>query len=176
MIKKIKKIKDYFSKKSEEGSKIPYIIVVFFLVIITVNVVYILIAIKSWRGVSVDNSYQKGIEYNETLKLKEKQKELGWSVEYKYKEINEEDGIYNAYFVFFLLDSNKFPINDANFGIQFSRSDKPEYNFFENAVADRNNSRYTLKTSIPLKGKWEVEFFVKKDENEFREKRKFVIE
>lgn len=172
----IKKIKNYFAKKATEGSKIPYIIVIFFLVIITVNVIYVLIATNLWKGVAVENSYQKGIEYNETLKQKELQEKLGWVVDYQYEEASSDDGSYNAIFYFKVLQENGFPIKNANLIASFYRSDKPEFGVDKVAEYDPDSNKYIVKIFLSAKGNWDIEISIKKDDDLFKEKKKFFIE
>ena len=80
-------------EKTEKHSKIPYIFIAFFAVIIVVNLIYIYLSQKSWRGVIFPDSYRRGVEYNETLKLEEAQKKLGWSIEIQSKDLG--DGNFN---------------------------------------------------------------------------------
>jgi nitrogen fixation protein FixH len=65
---------------SQKKSKIPYFFLAFFLVVLSVNISYIYISQSTWRGISTQNSYQKGLQYNQVLQTAKKQKELGWKM------------------------------------------------------------------------------------------------
>ena len=98
--------KNFFNSQSN----IPYIFVAFFAVIIAVNLVYIYLAKSTWRGVETENSYQKGLNYNEVLKQEKKQQELGWSVDSRFTQT----GSRKASILVAILDKNSDLIKDAN--------------------------------------------------------------
>ena len=55
----------------------------FFGVIITVNVVMATLAIRSWTGLAVDNSYVASQEFEEKRLAHEKQRAAGWRVPHR---------------------------------------------------------------------------------------------
>lgn len=70
---------------SQKKSKIPYFFLAFFLVVLLVNISYIYISQTTWRGISTQDSYQKGLQYNQVLQTAKKQKELGWKIKIHLK-------------------------------------------------------------------------------------------
>ncbi|PHR62476.1 MAG: hypothetical protein COA47_03635 [Robiginitomaculum sp.] len=64
--------------------------VVFFGIIIGVNIVFITMANKSFPGETVDDPYEKGIHFNETLGERAVAAELGWKITYSLA--SAEDG------------------------------------------------------------------------------------
>ncbi|MBO6784577.1 MAG: FixH family protein [Alphaproteobacteria bacterium] len=55
-------------------------IIGFFAVIFAVNGVFIWFASDSWSGLSAENSYRRGVDFNRTLERAERQSALGWKV------------------------------------------------------------------------------------------------
>lgn len=65
------------------GKHITVILVAFFAVVITVNLVMARYATSTFGGVVVDNSYVAGQKFNSWLKEAEKERALGWKAEAK---------------------------------------------------------------------------------------------
>jgi len=135
-------------------SKIPYIFIGFFAVIFLVNITYIYIAKKTWSGLVTEDSYQKGLKYNDTLKAVKEQKELGWKVNSSFIHKVAGSGEVEV----FLKDEKSRIIKDATIYISFKRpsneqSDfKRELNFIDGS--------YKTKAEFPLKGQWDFEMMI----------------
>ena len=57
---------------------IPYYFVLFFIIIAFLDSIFVFIAFYSFRGVIIENSYEKGLKYNQTIIASEKQELLNW--------------------------------------------------------------------------------------------------
>lgn len=66
-------------------------LLLFFGLIISVNIAFISLANKSFPGETVDNAYDKGVRYNETLAERERAAKLGWEITYSYMEYGEDE-------------------------------------------------------------------------------------
>ncbi len=166
-----KTIKNFFVKKSLQGSIIPYMIVIFFFVVIVVNVVYILLASNSWRGVTVKDSYNKGINYNQTIDQAQKQESMGWKINYRYENISADKK--KGRFVFRITDKNHDIIKDASVIMSFRRPTQEGYDFSQGS--NYQSGYYYVDVFFPLLGNWEANIIVAKDGNEHHQKRKFII-
>ncbi len=155
-------------------SKIPYIFVVFFAVIIAVNFFYIYLSNKTWRGVVTDNSYQKGLHYNDTLQQVEDQKKLGWRIDLKLKKFGTEEGLFKEKLTVTPLDKNGAFISGANIRITFKRPTQEGYDFVQAIPFD--NGVYKAEILFPFKGQWDAEIQVRKDDNSFLDAKRIVIE
>lgn len=60
------------------GKHVLAMLVVFFGIIITVSIVFTTLAVKSFRGEDIKQSYRQGVDYNQTLDARATQSELGW--------------------------------------------------------------------------------------------------
>lgn len=150
-------------------SNIPYIFVAFFAVIIAINLGYIYIAKTTWRGVATENSYQKGLNYNEVLKQEKKQQELGWSVDSRITQI----GLRKSLILVAPVDKNSNPIKDANISI-----------FFKNPVQDGSDfivtpssvgNAYRFEVEFPTIGQWDAVILIKKGDDELYLAKRYVI-
>lgn len=156
-------------RSTAKASKIPYIFFAFFGVIISVNLVYIYVAQKTWRGTTTDESYQKGLDYNAVLEQKEKQESLGWQVE--LKPINM--GNSTMLFTLNLLDKNSFAITDADISIMFKRPTQDGFDF--SVPADTSHETYSFKVKFPLKGQWDAVIFVSRGEDKLYLSKRYIV-
>lgn len=60
------------------GKHVLAMLLVFFGIIITVSIVFTTLAVKSFRGEDVKQSYRQGVDYNQTLDARAAQLDLGW--------------------------------------------------------------------------------------------------
>ena len=150
-------------------SKIPYFFLAFFAVFICVDSIYIYLANKSWTGVAIKDSYQKGLDYNNTLNQAKEQQKLGWKAEIKLNSLGNKKAI----LVVNLMDKRRIPIKNAKVQLKFKRPIQEGYDFKEELTFNGSNYRKTL--SFPLKGQWDIELVAQRGTNVFiTSKRKIV--
>ncbi|MBF0272701.1 MAG: FixH family protein [Magnetococcales bacterium] len=58
----------------------PTAIVLFFVVVVVVNLIFIRLSMTTWSGVVTEGAYDKGVAYNQVLKAQQAQDALGWRV------------------------------------------------------------------------------------------------
>lgn len=150
-------------------SKIPYFFFVFFGVVFAVNFFYIYISQKTWRGVVTKDSYQKGLNYNDTLKQVENQKNLGWQVKISYQP--QENG---GHITVALLDDKSVPITDAKIYASFKRPIQEGFDF-DQEIPFQDGS-YQADIVFPLKGQWDAEITITKGEDSFVEVKRYIIQ
>lgn len=154
----------------QKKSKIPYFFFAFFFVIFAVNIFYIYLSKQSWRGVVTDDSYQKGIHYNETILQAKKQRDLEWSAKIKYQRLDEKTGLLQVK----LFDKNSNRIAGANIYANLKRPTQEGFDFKVPLIF--SNNFYEAKISFPLKGQWDVEIIATKGEDIFQEVKRYVIQ
>lgn len=169
----LKKIKEYFTHKLLSGSKIPYIILIFFLIVLTVNIIYILIASKNWSGVAVTNSYNKGLNYNQTIKIAKEQEKLGWKLKYEY--IPQIYNTTKGKFRFLLYDKNDNRITDASIYVVFQRPDNNNITQSLNLSFNKNSDAYEDVIDFSIAGKWHANITITRKDDTYRLKKKFII-
>lgn len=123
----------------------------FFAVIIAVNLTMAVLALLTFNGVSDDQAYVEGLEFNQKLETVERQKALGWAVN---TEI-ERPGDLTAHLEVSYLDSNDAPLTQLTVHAEFVRPVHEGYDF---SVPLRQTAPgiYTAKTEVPLSGQWTV--------------------
>ncbi|MEO1039096.1 MAG: FixH family protein [Pseudomonadota bacterium] len=69
------------------GKHVLFTMIGFFTVIITVNIVFITLAVNTFSGEEVERSYMQGLAYNEVIAERRAQDELGWTA-----SVNQSEG------------------------------------------------------------------------------------
>lgn len=151
-------------------SKIPYFFFAFFAVVLLVNIFYIYISNKSWRGVVADKAYQRGVEYNQTIAIAKKQQEMGWKVEMKFEKAGKQNGVLQVT----LLDKNSKLIQGANIHLYLKRPTQEGFDFDLPLIF--SEGKYQGKISFPLQGQWEFNLEISRGDDVFYEAKRIVIE
>ena len=94
------------------GKHMLAVIVAFFAVIVGVNIVMATVAIGSWTGLVVENSYVASQEYNEKLAIAHARDDLGWKGGMDYR---------NGELVFTLVDGDGAPVALDGVSVEVSR-------------------------------------------------------
>jgi len=142
-------------KQASNGSWIPLAIIGFFVVIIIVNVVVVLLAVKSHPGVETTEAYEKGRLYNQTIALAEDGKALGWQVSMDIKDAENGD----KYFIVSALDKQNNPLKNMEItGIAIRPvSDGSDIRL---DFQELGQGRYGAAATLPYPGQWEVDLMI----------------
>ena len=92
------------------GRHVLTILILFFGIIIMISIVFTTLAVKSFRGEDIKQSYRQGIEYNSALEARAAQSQLGWSV-----AVNVVGDVSKRTLVVKLLDQSEAGLNGATF-------------------------------------------------------------
>lgn len=150
-------------------SKIPYIFIAFFAVVIAVNLAYIYIAKTTWRGVTTENSYQKGLEYNEVIKQEKRQQELGWSVDSRINNIGKR----KVAIIVGVLNKDSSMLKDATVSIFFKNPTQEGSDFI--AANPSVGNAYRFEVEFPSEGQWDAIILVQKGEDKLYFAKRYVI-
>ncbi|MDX2083330.1 MAG: FixH family protein [Rickettsiales bacterium] len=155
-------------------SKIPYFFFAFFGVVLAVDICYIYISQKTWRGVIEKDSYHQGLHYEKVIEQAKKQKELGWNLEISYKNLGKKSGQLEV----FLQDQNKKEINDAIVTVDFVRpiQDGDDFSQELKFYPNKNGSRYFAKINFPLEGQWIFVIKAVKGSDNFLKTKRYIIQ
>ncbi|MCF6216388.1 MAG: FixH family protein [Emcibacter sp.] len=143
------------------GKKALMWIVGFFLVIFTVNGIMAYFALGTWGGLETENSYRKGIHYNEQITAAEKQAESGWEIYLRHSPeiITAEAGETGRLDIEVIWPENDLP--PAKVTALITRAVTNIYDQEVILTKSRDNL-YTAPLSLPLAGQWNVEILVKR--------------
>jgi len=123
----------------------------FFGLVFAANGAFIFLALDSFSGLSTENAYQRGLDYNETLRAAETQRALGWRVEVT----SEALGAGRHRIAVDFLDKRGAPLDDLAVDGSLRRptqdgQDRPI------ALARVAPGRYSVDVSLPLAGQWDL--------------------
>ncbi|ACI98682.1 FixH family protein [Rhodospirillum centenum] len=75
------------TESPRKSAWIPWVFVGGMLIVVVVNAILIVVALKSWTGLVVPKPYERGIHYNEVLEAQSRQDALGWTVKAGFEPI-----------------------------------------------------------------------------------------
>lgn len=75
------------------GRHVLLMVIAFFGVMIIANVFFISAAVNSFPGVTDDQAYQKGLDYNQQIAARAEQAAIGWRAEVREVTREGEDGV-----------------------------------------------------------------------------------
>ena len=136
------------------GRHVLFMLVAFFGIIITTNVIFISLAVKSFPGESQKKSYVQGLQYNETLKARADQARLGWQVQVTQVE-REESGV--SIELRFVRDQNT-PLDGLNIEGTLRR---PIHDREDQALTffSIGNGAYRATATSAAAGRWDLKAF-----------------
>lgn len=152
-------------------SKIPYFFVVFFAVFIMVDISYIFISSKTYRGVVSKDAYEKGIDHNQILQLVDQQKKLGWKVEIEFTNLGNSKGILKV----MAIDKDQRNLNSAKIHAIIRRPTQEGIDF-EVDLKNVENGWFEAVIDFPKKGQWEFEIIIKNSSEILQVVKKYVIQ
>ena len=155
--------------KTQKKSKIPYIFFIFFGIIFTVDFFFIYLSNKTWRGVVIQDSYRKGLHYNQTLDEEKKQEELGWKMAISFRNISHKKGV----LLITLQDKNLKLITDAEISVELKRPVQDGDDFVKKV--EFVGGIYEAKIAFPFKGQWDFLIKAKKGDDIFQATKRFII-
>lgn len=151
-------------------SKIPYFFFIFFAVIFAVDAFYIYLSKKTWRGLVTEDSYHKGLHYNDIITTAKKQQELGWRLKISYQNSTNKTGDLEV----LLSDKNQQKIFGAVVTANFRRPTQEGVDFSQELKLV--DGVYRAKIDFPLAGQWEFVINASKDVDSFSQSKRFVVQ
>ena len=150
---------------------IPWFFVIFFSTFIIVDIAYIFVAEKTWRGLATEDGYQKGLKYNQAIDAVKEQKKLGWDMQIKYQPSGTKIGNLQVN----LLNKNHHTIDDANLSVNIKRPVQEGKDFSVNLKFDYTTSSYKSLVNFPLIGQWDLEVIATKNDDVYQDVKRIVV-
>lgn len=147
---------------------IPWYFVAFFLFIAIVDSVFVYLAVHTHTGLITQNSYEKGLKYNDIILAGEKQKKLGWKTDISFNSNND-------LFSIKISDKNDSLITGAEVKAYVKRMVHDGYDFSVN-LKETKKGIYTGALVLPLKGKWNVITIVQSGEQSYKTNKEIFVD
>lgn len=123
----------------------------FFAVVFAVNGVFLWFASESWTGLAAEDSYRRGLDYNQVIARGETQAELGWRVRADFVTQDSAHGR----FVLSVLGPDGRPIAHREVTAYFRRPVVEGFDFDVTLVPQSDGS-YAADVTLPAPGQWDV--------------------
>ncbi|MFT5702974.1 MAG: nitrogen fixation protein FixH [Rickettsiales bacterium] len=158
--------------QKKTNRKVLLIFICFFSTFIIVDIAYITIATKTWRGLATENGYQKGLKYNEAIEEVKKQKELGWNLKIKYQKKASKSGDLQVQ----LLDKDNQVISNANLTASIKRPVQVGKDFNAILKFDTKTKTYNSPINFSLIGQWDVEIIAIRNGEVYQDVKRLVVQ
>lgn len=149
---------------------LPWLFVVFFAVVLSVNGVMVYFAASSWTGIETKQPYIKGRDYNRTLDAVAEQNARGWNAGLSI-EVQDRD---HVRLDLTLTDSGKHALAGADVLARFIRPTHEGHDV-EVSMNGYGAGRYVGILQAPLAGQWDVRVLARHPSGDFRITRRIVV-
>jgi nitrogen fixation protein FixH len=136
--------------KKIEGRHVLYMLLGFFGVMITVNMIFVYFALTSFSGLSEKDAYTKGINYNKAIEVFKAQQARGWQVQLEAKSVGDQ----KSQFFLKLLDKQGAPITGLKALVKMRHPALESADFETELMAKKGG--YVAKIDFPSAGQWDV--------------------
>lgn len=128
------------------GRHVLFAMLAFFGVIIAVNSTFIYLALTTWTGLSTENAYQRGVDYNDVLDAAARQRALGWTGVVSYGE---------GRLSLTVTDRQGFPVDNLTFKVDIRRPTNADFDRTLD-LAFSGAGTYEAELTLPLLGQWDA--------------------
>ena len=149
---------------------IPWMFVLFFVVVLAVNGVMVYVASASWTGLETKQHYIKGLDYNRTLDAVAQQKALGWAGDLSV----ETKAAGRVRLDFSLRDRNAGAIAGATVTARLVRPTSEGHDV-DVRLDDFGRGHYAAAADIALSGQWDVHILARHPSGDFRLTRRIMV-
>jgi nitrogen fixation protein FixH len=139
------------SKKVLTGRGVLAWFLSFFFVVIGANLFLVYFAVTTFSGVSTDDAYRKGRDYNEILRQAESQKALDWTLDVSYLRTEAGDIRLNVS----AIDRLESPIEDLQINATFWRPTAQGIDQTQLLTA-AGEGHYVGVFDLPVDGNWQI--------------------
>lgn len=133
------------------GKHVLMMMLAFFGTVILVNLVFVYFALDSWTGITTENAYKEGLQYNETIAARDAQRDLGWQAEISLTVA--ADG--SEQLAVTLRDQDGRPLPGLSVSGTLRRPTHEGYDQ-EVRLVEQTAGRYSVPLTLPLRGNWDL--------------------
>ncbi|GLQ05986.1 FixH family protein [Sneathiella chinensis] len=139
-----------FKVRELTGRHVLYILIAFFGLMFVVNGVFVYFALNSFSGLSVSDSYNRGLHYNEEIARLEDQRRRDWHAGFVFES---KEGAVGT-FTFNVLNSSGRPVTFTRVDLAISRPAREDLDV--SLPVERVNGTYIVEYTFPAAGQWDV--------------------
>lgn len=153
------------------GRRVFYIFLCFFGFISAVNAVFIYFAVESWPGLGTQDSYRKGLTYNQTLDAAQRQQALGWTSAVMLNVNSQLTGTLNVQ----LNDKHKNGLAGLTVSVSLAR---PIHEKLDQSIAlvHQGGGLYQAPIELPVKGRWQATISAKQNsQTQYRMRHELMV-
>lgn len=145
---------------------IPWMFVLFFLVIAATDAVLVTLAVTTQTGVVTENAYETGLKYNDIIQDKKAQAALGWSIK---TDITDAGTI-----TIVAHDKTGAPLSNADVKILLFR---PLQDGHDQSIIAKNlgGGQYQIAPNYPLLGAWRIYATITHNHDNYKFTRDYVV-
>lgn len=157
--------------KRADGWWYPWIFVGGMLLVIVVNGIMMFFATSTFTGLSTDDYYRKGAEYNKTIAAREAMEKLGWRVKFDFQAAPAgAPSRVSARF----LDNDGQPISGLTVKIYRYRPTQDGHDAFVD-LAYSGEGTYRAELVLPLPGIWDLRLLAGRGEEQFQSSHRIQV-
>ncbi|WP_193180240.1 FixH family protein [Nisaea sediminum] len=142
------------------GKHVLFALIGFFAVVIGVNVVFIVVALDSWTGLTTPTSYQEGLHYNNVIQDAEEQRARGWSADITVTRDAAKPDIYAVTVSALLTNKGGAPVAVDSATLSFRHPINEKYDQTL-ALTPGADGRYEGSAELPVAGNWDTRLSVR---------------
>lgn len=138
-----------------KGKHVLLTLLVFFGIVIAVNVTFITLALESWTGLTTHKSYQEGLTYNAAIRDAEAQRARGWQVEVAFERDQTPPGIITMSVSARLADSAGTALMPTSITLAFRHPINETYDQ-RVTLSETADGHYVGQATLPTNGNWDT--------------------
>lgn len=131
--------------------------------------IFVYLAVTTHTGVVYDESYDRGLDYNKLIDLKEKQESLNWNVTMELVPTEKGKKLKVG------IEVNDKFLKNAKVSAKVVRPTQEGYDFNVYLI-EENQGYYSKGIYFPLEGMWEIKAFIDKDGVKYQKQQRFIID
>jgi nitrogen fixation protein FixH len=141
----------------------PFIFVGAFGVVLIVNLFFMASAIRTFSGISTENAYEKGLNFNERAEQVRAQERLGWTVKADVQP-SREGRPHSADIVVSVTGKDGRPMTGLQVAAAFVRPTVAGHDSAATFV-EQGEGRYKVTAALELGGQWDMSVTAKRGDD-----------
>jgi len=153
----------------------PYIFVGVFLVVLAVNLVMAMSAVKTFSGLQTEQAYDKGLAYNEVLAQAKAQEKLGWSVDAQVVPHDPSNTQrHDADMSVTYTDKAGKPVTGLSVQAEISRPTLAGHDQ-KLELVEKTPGQYVALAPLDLPGQWDINVIARQGESQYKFSQRVLV-